>query len=91
MAVRRIFTALATASALVSAQSYGNGTNSTIGAIYKDPSANIDDRVSDLLSRMTIEEKTAQLMQGDISNWINTTTNAFNYSGLVDNFNNKAG
>ena len=28
---------------------------------YKDPNANIEDRVSDLLSRMTIEEKVAQM------------------------------
>ncbi|KAF2467313.1 glycoside hydrolase [Lindgomyces ingoldianus] len=62
-----------------------------INATYKDPTATVDARVSDLLSRMTIEEKTAQLIQGDISNWINTTTNAFNYSGLVDNMAHKAG
>ena len=91
MAIRRILAVALTIFALVGAQSYGNGTNSTAGPIYKDPSTSIDDRVSDLLSRMTIEEKTAQLMQGDIPNWINTTTNAFNYSGLVDNFNTKAG
>jgi beta-glucosidase len=60
-------------------------------ATYKNPFASTEERVSDLLSRMTIEEKTAQLIQGDISNWINTTTNSFNYSGLVDNFANKAG
>jgi beta-glucosidase len=60
-------------------------------ATYKNPSASLDDRVSDLLSRMTIEEKTAQLIQGDISNWINTTTNAFNNSGLEWNFNVRAG
>lgn len=62
-----------------------------VNATYKDPSAPVEARVSDLLSRMTIEEKTAQLLQGDISNWINTTTNAFNYSGLVWNFANRAG
>lgn len=62
-----------------------------INATYKDPTAPIESRISDLLSRMTIEEKTAQLIQGDISNWINTTTNGFNYSGLVDNMANKAG
>ena len=33
----------------------------------------------------------AQLMQGDISNWINTTTDAFNQSGLVANMQMKAG
>jgi beta-glucosidase len=60
-------------------------------ATYKNPSAAVDDRVSDLLSRMTIEEKTAQLIQGDISNWINTTTNAFNSSGLEWNFKARAG
>ncbi|KAH7128542.1 glycoside hydrolase superfamily [Dendryphion nanum] len=62
-----------------------------VNATYKNPSASIDARVSDLLSRMTIEEKTAQLIQGDISNWINTTTNAFNYSGLVNNMARRAG
>ncbi|KAF2131166.1 glycoside hydrolase family 3 protein [Dothidotthia symphoricarpi CBS 119687] len=60
-------------------------------ATYKDSSASVDARVSDLLSRMTIEEKTAQLIQGDISNWLNTTTNEFNSSGLVWNFNARAG
>ena len=29
--------------------------------IYKDPSASIEDRVADLLPRMTIEEKVSQL------------------------------
>lgn len=60
-------------------------------ATYKNPDASIDERVSDLLSRMTLEEKTAQLIQGDISNWINTTTKAFNSSGLEWNFRARAG
>jgi beta-glucosidase len=60
-------------------------------ATYKNPSAPVEARVSDLLSRMTIEEKTAQLVQGDIANWINTTTNDFNISGLVWNMANRAG
>jgi beta-glucosidase len=60
-------------------------------APYKDATASVDDRVADLLSRMTIEEKTAQLIQGDISNWINTTTNAFNQTGLEWNFRVRAG
>lgn len=60
-------------------------------ATYRDPTAPVESRVSDLLSRMTIEEKTAQLVQGDISNWINTTTNAFNSSGLAWNMANRAG
>ena len=91
MALKRCLAVLATGVAIAQAQTYPNGTNSTAGAIYKDPSASVDDRVSDLLRRMTIEDKTSQLMQGDISNWINTTTNAFNYTGLVDNMNLKAG
>ncbi len=32
--------------------------------LYKDPNASIEDRVSDLLGRMTVEDKTAQLIQG---------------------------
>jgi beta-glucosidase len=60
-------------------------------AKYKDASAPVEARVSDLLARMTIEEKTAQLIQGDISNWINTTTNAFNASGIEWNFRVRAG
>ncbi len=62
-----------------------------LNATYKNASAPIDARVSDLLSRMTIEEKTAQLIQGDISNWVNTTTNALNNTGLVWNFETRAG
>ncbi|KAL1792382.1 hypothetical protein ACET3X_008889 [Alternaria dauci] len=60
-------------------------------ATYKDASAPIEDRVADLLSRMTIEEKTAQLIQGDISNWINVTTNVVNETGLEWNFRVRAG
>ncbi|KAF1836881.1 glycoside hydrolase [Decorospora gaudefroyi] len=60
-------------------------------ATYKDASASAEARVTDLLSRMTIEEKTAQLIQGDISNWINTTTNAVNETGLEWNFRVRAG
>ena len=60
-------------------------------ATYRDPNASVDDRVADLLSRMTIEEKTAQLVQGDFSSWINTTSNAFNSTGLAWNMANRAG
>lgn len=63
----------------------------TANATYRDPNASVDDRVADLLSRMTIEEKTAQLVQGDFSNWINTTSNAFNSTGLAWNMANRAG
>nr|WAP05610.1 beta-glucosidase [Talaromyces funiculosus] len=40
---------------------------------------------------MTIEDKMAQLMQGDITNWMNQTTGAFNSSGLIANMEEKAG
>jgi beta-glucosidase len=60
-------------------------------ATYKDASASIEDRVTDLLSRRTIDEKTSQLIQGDISNWINTTTNAVNVTGLKWNFEKRGG
>jgi beta-glucosidase len=32
--------------------------------LYKDPNADIEDRVADLLGRMTVEDKMAQLIQG---------------------------
>ena len=81
--------ALVASTSFAYAQVYPNSTNSS--APYKNPNTPIDERVSDLLSRMTIQDKMAQLMQGDISNWINTTTNAFNQSGLAANMEMKAG
>ncbi|KAK3324828.1 glycoside hydrolase family 3 protein [Cercophora scortea] len=51
-------------------------------AIYKNAKAPVDDRVADLLSRMTLEEKTSQLVQGDVRNWMNETDNSFNRTGL---------
>ncbi|KAL3419854.1 glycosyl hydrolase family 3 [Phlyctema vagabunda] len=59
--------------------------------LYKDPSQSVDTRVADLLSRMTLEDKTAQLIQGDIGNWINITTNEFNATGLAWNMKKRAG
>ncbi|KAH7040285.1 glycoside hydrolase superfamily [Microdochium trichocladiopsis] len=56
--------------------------NQKLTALYKDPSAPIADRVQDLLARMTIEEKTSQLVQGDIRNWVNETDYTFNQTGL---------
>ena len=68
-----------------------NATQNATTPLYKNPKASVDDRVADLLKRMTIQDKTSQLIQGDISNWINTTTNAFNASGLVWNMATRAG
>ncbi|CAJ2505449.1 Uu.00g128430.m01.CDS01 [Anthostomella pinea] len=63
-----------------------NGT-----AVYKDASAPVESRVADLLSRMTIEEKTAQLVQGDLRNWLNTTDGTLNATGLEWSMANRAG
>ena len=65
--------------------------DSSKNAPYKNPSLPVEARVEDLVYRMTIEEKTVQLMQGDISNWLNTTSGTFNRSGLAQNFEQKAG
>lgn len=87
----------------------GHGGSST--PLYKNSKAPVDARVKDLLGRMTIEDKMAQLMQGalflplsvtvsktehfflagDITNWMNQDTGAFNYSGLEANMAEKAG
>jgi beta-glucosidase len=58
--------------------------------VYKDSKASVDDRVSDLLKRMTIEDKTAQLIQGDMTNYLNLTTEAVNKTGLEWNFKYRA-
>jgi beta-glucosidase len=77
-------------SALVCSAS-GAAVSGSPTPLYKDPNASVDDRVADLLSRMTIADKTAQLIQGDISNWINTTDDAFNETGLAWNMATRAG
>jgi beta-glucosidase len=50
--------------------------------LYKNPRAPVDDRVADLLQRMTVEEKTSQLIQGDIRDYLNLETGALNETGL---------
>ncbi|KAJ4488424.1 glycoside hydrolase family 3 protein [Lentinula aciculospora] len=64
--------------------------------IYKNPNASVEDRVADLIPRMTLEEKVAQIIQGDIDGWMNTAdpldnTLVYNQSGLEDMMNTKAG
>ncbi|KAF8588906.1 glycoside hydrolase family 3 protein [Ramaria rubella] len=64
--------------------------------LYKNPNANIEDRVNDLLGRMSIEEKVAQIIQGDIDGWMNTTdplddTLTFNQTGLEAMMASKSG
>ncbi|KAJ3552474.1 hypothetical protein NM688_g4133 [Phlebia brevispora] len=67
---------------------HARGTN-TDGSlpIYKNPEADIEDRVNDLLPRMTLEEKVSQIIQGDIDGWMNMSdplddTLVFNQTGL---------
>ena len=50
--------------------------------IYKNPNATVDVRVADLLDRMSIKEKTSQLIQGDVRSYLNLTDGRFNESGL---------
>ncbi|KAF5644679.1 beta-glucosidase [Fusarium sp. NRRL 25303] len=58
--------------------------------VYKDPKASIDDRVEDLLKRMTIQDKAAQLIQGDMTNYLNITDETVNKTGLAWNFKYRA-
>ncbi|KAK7703668.1 hypothetical protein SLS64_008981 [Diaporthe eres] len=81
-----VLATLALASTACAQGSLWNGTS----PLYKNPNATIDDRVADLLSRMTIEDKASQLLQGDFSNWINVTDGSFNASGLEWNMQYRA-
>ncbi|KAE8153518.1 glycoside hydrolase superfamily [Aspergillus avenaceus] len=58
---------------------------------YKDATAPVEERVADLLGRMTVQEKTSQLVQGDITNWMNDTTGEFNLTGLQWSVENRGG
>lgn len=55
----------------------------TTCALYKNPDAPVDDRVADLLKRMTIEEKTAQLVQGDIRDYLDIENGTYNETGMA--------
>ncbi|KAI8957844.1 glycoside hydrolase family 3 protein [Daldinia sp. FL1419] len=65
--------------------------NSGSTPLYKDPTAAVEDRVADLLSRMTIGDKTAQLIQGDLRNWVNTGDGRLNQTGLEWSMKARAG
>jgi beta-glucosidase len=49
---------------------------------YKNPDAKLDDRVADLLKRMSVQEKASQLIQGDMQNFLNITDGRLNQTGL---------
>lgn len=59
-------------------------------AVYRDAEAPVEDRVSDLLQRMSVKEKMAQLIQGDMSNYLNLTDATFNRTGLEWNMEYRA-
>ncbi|KAH9483331.1 Beta-xylosidase [Psilocybe cubensis] len=63
---------------------------------YKNPKASIEARVNDLLPRMTIEEKVAQIIQGDLNGWMDLSdplddTKIFNQTGLEEMMRLKGG
>ncbi|KAI2633460.1 glycoside hydrolase superfamily [Xylaria nigripes] len=66
-------------------------TQGASSPVYKDPHAAVENRVADLLSRMTIEEKTSQLVQGDIRNWLDIDTFTYNQTGLEFSMEYRAG
>ncbi|KAL4925407.1 putative beta-glucosidase [Aspergillus undulatus] len=76
---------------LTTTAAQGTDSSESDTPLYKDPDASIDDRVSDLLGRMTIEDKMGQLIQGDITNWADADTGEFNFTGLEENMREKAG
>ncbi|TFK34360.1 glycoside hydrolase superfamily [Crucibulum laeve] len=64
--------------------------------IYKNPKASIEARVNDLLPRMTVQEKVAQIIQGDINGWMDMSnpldnTLKFNQTGLEEMMRLKGG
>lgn len=62
-----------------------------ITPLYKNAHAPVELRVADLMSRMTLEDKTAQIIQGDLRNWFNETDFSYNQTGLEFNMKNRAG
>ncbi|KAI5892796.1 glycoside hydrolase family 3 protein [Schizophyllum commune H4-8] len=64
--------------------------------VYKDPTADIEARVEDLLPRMTIKEKVSQLIQGDMNGWMNFSdpldnTLVHNETGVAEMLDAKGG
>lgn len=57
----RVLRSVTLFAALVVIPRYARSAASHPMPLYKDPNAKIEDRVNDLLGRMTIEEKVAQM------------------------------
>ncbi|KAI0333361.1 glycoside hydrolase [Cubamyces sp. BRFM 1775] len=76
---------------------HARGTNKDGSVpVYKNPHASIEARVNDLLPRMTLEEKVAQLIQGDMNGWMDFNdplddTKTFNQTGLEEMMSQKSG
>lgn len=77
-------------SIVAAASASSENASEAAAPVYKNAATPIEERVRDLMSRMTIADKAAQLLQGDFQNWINTTSNAFNRTGLVEEMKTKA-
>ena len=56
--------------------------------IYKDPKQPVEARVRDLLSRMTLEEKADQLLQGLIGKDVNPNNLGYDLEGVYVRGNN---
>jgi beta-glucosidase len=87
--MRNLALVLATLALASTTCAQGRSSNAT-SPVYKNPNATINDRVADLLGRMTVEDKAAQLLQGDLANWLNVTDGSFNASGLQWNMQYRA-
>ncbi|ELU43962.1 beta-glucosidase, putative [Rhizoctonia solani AG-1 IA] len=65
------FSTTRTTTSTTTQTSTSTSTSSPSGRpLYKNPNAPIEDRIKDLLPRMTVEDKVAQLIQGDINGWM---------------------
>ncbi|KAF8758750.1 Glycoside hydrolase family 3 [Rhizoctonia solani] len=91
------FSTTRTTTSTTTQTSTSTSTSSPSGRpLYKNPNAPIEDRIKDLLPRMTVEDKVAQLIQGDINGWMdmndpkdNTLTH--NATGLAEMMKYKGG
>ncbi|KAI0201551.1 glycoside hydrolase family 3 protein [Astrocystis sublimbata] len=89
MKMRDFITAALAALTAFAPGASGDSNDST--PVYKDARAPVESRVADLLSKMTIEEKTSQLVQGDLRNWLDIDDFSHNETGLEFNMRYRGG
>ncbi|KAI9290252.1 glycoside hydrolase superfamily [Umbelopsis sp. AD052] len=87
ISIAAAFVSVFAASALASPSTSGKPPSN---AVYKNPHASVEARVKDLLSRMTWEEKQAQLIQGDVRHYVDAN-NHVNKTALQSMAPNEAG